>query len=633
MSRESLAPSLSAALDAPGSLILIEAESGGVHDAWLDDLVAAAPGAAVHRLDARLRVGGPWAGISDFLDALVPGIDAKAPELLQRHRYELAMALPKLRKRFPMTEASLTDASPVKERVRSYPVDRAYRLLHGLVDLLDAWLPQLPQRQVLVVEHIEETSALMRRFFQFLARRRLSRLPLDVVLVAKQGCGDEVAAWLAPSAPNRLQLAPSAIGGAEDAAVDIDALEARVDAAMGQADNLLPRLIAACDAAGQRSRAARWRAAALVLYNHYGLYEDALYFGEPLLADFDLIEDSERAFGRWNVVSGLFNAYAALGRPEDGLRVVRDDALAKVDAPNDLVSIYYTLAMLHCRFLPQRDFALAEDYLQRAMDMLDRVTMSEAEKHYLAVFILNGVAFIRFQQGRLEDAVRLCQEGFERLDLHLQDSEYRLHRSVLLYNIGQVYAATRAYDEAIRYYSLAMELDPRYSEYYNDRGSIYLKIGRLQEAVRDFEQAIALSAPYFEVWTNLGQTHRRLGDHAAAVRAYTQALDIEPDAVLARVGRAQSHEALGDSAAALADYDLALGRDQSDARLFSNRAVLRFEVGRVEESLADLDAALQLAPDLPELYENRAVALAALGRHEEAERDREAAERLIAKAA
>ncbi|MBP6748659.1 MAG: tetratricopeptide repeat protein [Xanthomonadaceae bacterium] len=630
-------PRISLTTEGPGNLILIEARAGIARDAWLRGLsLSDAPNCVVHHLDSRLRLGGPWAGLSDFLDALVPAIDAAAPELLERHRYELAMAVPSLRKRFPLTEASLTDASPVKERVRSYPVDRAYRLLHGLIDLLDEWLPRDGRRHVLVLHHIDETSALMRRFFNGLARRRLAGLPLDLILVASPDRATQVIEWLAPSEPQRI----AADLPAEVDAPDLDALraeivelETRVNAAIGQADNLLPRLIDACEATGHHAQAQRWRATTLILFNHHGLYEDALYFGEPVLTDFDEIDQGERKFGRWNIVSGLFNAYAALGRAEDGLRVVRDEALTKITEPNDLVSIYYTLAMLHCRFLPQRDFALAEDYLQRAMDLLEKVTFSEAEKHYLAVFNLNGVAFIRFQQGRIDEAIALCREGFDRLERHLQDHQYRLHRSVLLYNIAQVYSAVRDYNEAIKYYTAAMEMDPRYSEYHNERGSMYLKLGRLDEAIHDFREAIGLSPPYFEVWTNLGQAYRRKGDYAAAVDAYSQAVDIEPTAPLARIGRAQAYEALERPDAALTDYDAALRSYPNDALLLSNRAALLFEAGRISESLRDLDEALRVSPEQADLYENRAIALAALERHDEAQRDRESALRLTGIAA
>ncbi len=637
MSTAPLLPQISLTAEGPGNLVLIEARAGAARDRWLRSLpLAKASNCIVHHLDCRLRLGGPWAGLSDFLDAIVPAIDAAAPELLERHRYELAMALPSLRRRFPLTEASLTDASPVKERVRSYPVDRAYRLLHGLIDLLDEWLPRDGRRHVLVLHHIDETSALMRRFFNGLARRRLAGLPLDLIMVASPDRAAQVAEWLAPSEPQR--IAAELPGGIEppdlDAlSLDILELEARVNAAMGQADNLLPRLIDACETTGRHQEAQRWRATTLILFNHHGLYEDALYFGEPVLADFDEIDQGERKFGRWNIVSGLFNAYAALGRSEDGLRVVRDEALNKITDPNDLVSIYYTLAMLHCRFLPERDFALAEDYLERAMGLLEKVTFSEAEKHYLAVFNINGLAFIRFQQGRVDEAIALCREGFDRLERHLQDHQYRLHRSVLLYNIAQVHSAVRDYDEAVRYYTAAMEMDPRYSEYHNERGSMYLKLSRLDEAIHDFREAISLSAPYFEVWTNLGQAYRRKGDYAAAVEAYSQALDIEPSAPLARIGRAQAYEALQQPDAALSDYDAALRSYPHDAQILSNRAVLLFEAGRITESLQDLDEALRASPEQAELYENRAIALAALERHDEAQRDRESALRLTGMAA
>lgn len=619
-----------------GSLTVVAAAAGAARAQWLREHVAAAapPGASVQHLDCRLRCGGPWAGLTDYLAELVPQIDAAEPELLQRHRYELSLALPALRSRFPLSEASLTDASPVKERVRSYPVDRAYRLLHGLIDLLAEWLPRRAQRTVLVLHDFDQAGALMRRFFHDLARRRLQTLPLDLVLAVEAGQADTVAALFDNQALTRLSLAlPAGAPAADLAALRAAAAdwEQRLSVSLGQ-DNLIPRLIDAYDQLGEHARAQRWRAAALAVYNHFGLYEDALYFGEPVLTDLDEIDYGERRFSRWHIVSGLFNAHAAMGRPEDALRVVRDEALAKVSDPDDLVSIYYTMAMLHCRFLPQRDFALAEDYLQRSMDILDQTTLGEAERHYLAVFNLNGVAFIRFQQGRLQEAIELCRDGYDRLQRHLGDSQYRLHRSVLLYNIAQVYSGTRSYDEAIAYYSAAMEIDPRYSEYYNERGSVFLKVGRLAEAVADFRTAIGLSAPYFEVWTNLGQAYRRAGDAAAAVQAYTQALDIEPGAGLALVGRAQAYEQLGNAAAAIADYSAAIARDPRDAQLWSNRAVLRYENGDLFEALQDLDEAVRRAPAMAELYENRAVALTALQRHDEAQRDREQASRLLAAA-
>jgi tetratricopeptide (TPR) repeat protein len=610
----------------PGTCRIVEGGRGRIRRRSIEELLAraAAEGGETHHISCRLETGGVWAGLAELLRALLPGIEASAPDLVLRHSYELALALPELRRRFPLTEASLTDSSPVKERIRSYPIDRAYRLLHGIIDLLAEWLPRHGARLTVVCEDFDAAGALMRRFFRELVRRRLGVLPLDLVFVVENGGASALSAELEGRGGEIVRLGcPTEVEEVDpmEMARMADTLEARLEAALGLSENYLPHLIHCCLASGQIERALRWRAATLAVYNHFGFYEDALFFGEPLIVDLDRACSGPNSFSRWHVISGLFNALVALGRPEPAYQIVHDEALLKIDDPKDLVSIYYTLAMLHCRFLPQRDLATAEAYLMKSLDLIEQTGLDESEKHYLAVFDLNGLAFIRHLQGRVAEATELCRSGFERLKLHLNEDQYRLHRSVLLYNIAQVHTSTRSYDEALAYFTAALEIDPRYSEYYNERGSVYLKMGRLHEAVADYRRAVELSAPYHEVFTNLGQAYKLTGDGEAAVAAYSRALDLDPRQFLPRVGRAQAYELAGNAEAALDDYDAALGIDASDAQTWSNRAVLRYERGQVAEAVADLDQAISRASTMPELYANRAIALSDIGRFADAAQD------------
>lgn len=617
----------SAAIDAaPGTCRIVEGGRGAARRQHVDALLAEAEarGLETHLLFCRLDTGGVWAGLADLLRALLPRVEAARPDLIAKHSYELALALPELRRRFPLTDASLTDASPVKERIRSYPIDRAYRLLHGVIDLLAEWLPRHGARLFVVCEDFDGAGALMRRFFREFLRRRVARLPIDLVLVVENGRGEIVAAELEGHGGAIARLGCATAEDAPDPdemARTADALEARLQESLGQSENYLPQLIRCSLAAGQLPRAQRWRAVTLAVYNHFGFYEDALFFGEPLIADLDRACSGPESFSRWHVVSGLFNALVALGRPERAFQLVHDEALLKVDDPKDLVSIYYTLAMLHCRFLPQRDLLTAEEYIRKSLEMIDRTELAESEKHYLAVFNLNGLAFIRHLQGRVEEATELCRSGFERLERHLDEDQYRLHRSVLLYNIAQVHTSTRSYDDALAFYTSALQIDPRYSEYYNERGGVFLRMGRVQEAIADYHRAAELSAPYHEVFTNLGQAYKLVGDARAAIEAYSRAIDLDPRQFLPLVGRAQAYELAGEAEAALADYDAALGLDASDPQTWSNRAVLRYERGRIDEAVADLDQAILRAAALPELYANRAVALTDLGRRDDASRD------------
>ena len=257
----------------------------------------------------------------------------------------------------------------------------------------------------------------------------------------------------------------------------------------------------------------------------------------------------------------------------------------------------------------------------KSLAMVERSGLDESEKHYLTVFNHNGLAFIRHLQGRVAEATELCRSGFERLNRHLDEDQYRLHRSVLLYNIAQVHTSTRSYDEALSFYTAALEIDPRYSEYYNERGNVFLKMGRLQEAVADYRKAAELSAPYHEVFTNLGQACKLLGDAAGAVEAYSRAPALDPLQFLPFVGRAQAYELAGDAEAAMADYDAALKLDSSDPQTWSNRAVLRYDSGNVADAVDDLDQAINRSSTMPELYANRAIALADLGRFNDGAED------------
>ncbi|HEX9985412.1 MAG TPA: tetratricopeptide repeat protein [Thermoanaerobaculia bacterium] len=621
-----------------GTYRIIEAPRGAARAEAIDTLLVQARlrGDEALHLSCRLATHGAWAGVADICRTLLPHLDAQAPELVRRHSYELALAVPELRRRFPLTEASLTDGGPVKERVRSYPVDRAYRLVHGLIDLLDEWLPRHHAPLFLVCDEFDEAGALVQRFFRELVRRRLDHLPLELVFVGRPGLSAQLAGWAEEKRTTVQTIADDGYSLPQRSAAEFatlaDELETRMQSERGTADAYLPMLVHACAESGQRERAQRWRAAALATYNHFGFYEDALFFGQPLIPDLDITSQGPFSFSRWHVVSGLFNALVALGQPEEAYRLVHDEALLKVDDPKDLISIYYTLSMLHCRFLPQKDLAKAEEYLHLSLGLIDGADLEESEKHYLAVFNLNGLAFIRHLQGRVAEATELCEKGYARLDEHLSDEQYRLHRSVLLYNIAQVHSSTRSYDQALAYYTAAMEIDPRYSEYYNERGNVYLKIGRYQEAVTDYHKALELSAPYYEVWTNLGQAYKLLGDADNAARAYTRALDLDPRQLLPLLGRAQTYELTGRAEEALADYTAALELDGSDALVWANRAVLHYECGRIADSVADLNRAIERAPKLPDLYANRAVALGDLGRHDEAARDEEMSRRLQADA-
>jgi tetratricopeptide (TPR) repeat protein len=183
---------------------------------------------------------------------------------------------------------------------------------------------------------------------------------------------------------------------------------------------------------------------------------------------------------------------------------------------------FYLVATFYARYSKPRNLARGEEYLDLALEELNIADLADDLRHFETVFNRNGLAMVRSFARRHEEAIDLCKTGLATLNQHLAADKHLLHRSILIYNIAQVYASMGATQEAIAYYSEAIEMDPHYSEYYNERGNLYMHKGRLAEALADYIRAIDLSSPYYEVFTNLGQCHRVPADfpdfHAPLLR-------------------------------------------------------------------------------------------------------------------
>jgi tetratricopeptide (TPR) repeat protein len=124
---------------APG-VVVLEGQPGEARDAvvgrWLAERHDA--GGPIWRLQCRPQGGGAWAGLATLIQDLLPSLRQCAQDLLRRHGRELCLVLPALRCELGFPQ-SLTDTADDDEKTRNYAADRAYRCLHGLIELLSEW--------------------------------------------------------------------------------------------------------------------------------------------------------------------------------------------------------------------------------------------------------------------------------------------------------------------------------------------------------------------------------------------------------------------------------------------------------------------------------------------------------------
>lgn len=591
---------------------------------------ATADGARAWLLRCDFTEGGPWAGVRDLFRSLLDDIRRQSPHLIEKHDYELLYVLPELRTLLKLRNPCLTDIATAEERIRNYPADRAYRITHGLIDLLVDYksISAAGKTWLLICLDYDRAGEMARHFFQELMRRRGKALR-TVLLPVFPGREPDPGSLDFSCPSKRLPFGiaarkPEPIDASE-AARGAEALDREIESnALGRTAKL-PDVIHLWSLAGREDRLLQRCSQALESCNVLGLYRDSRRYGElaqALLKRASPESQDERL--RWRIFFKMLLAYLGTGEPQRALELAGEHVLDLSEAGGDetrRVSYCYLMAMLHARFLPERDFALGEEYLERGLHHLEKAGLPEPEYWFQYAFNRNGVAMIRSFQGRYQEALDLCSAGFRILEERLSKDRHNLHRSVLLYNMAQVYSQAGRLELAIDHLSAAMEMDPNYSEYYNERGSLQLKLGRLEAAERDYLRAIELSPPYHEVWTNLGNCLRLQRRWDEAVEAFSRSLDLNPAQPASLFGRAQAREALGVREDALADYTAVLESNPLHWQACAGRAVLLYEAGRIEEGLADLDRAISLAPGEADLYQNRAVALADLQKPQEARKD------------
>jgi tetratricopeptide (TPR) repeat protein len=616
-----------------GSALILEANPGPKRCQFLRDALAEAQAnhARAWLLDCRFEDGGPWAGVQGLFTAILSEILHQRPDLVEKHDYELVHLLPHLRRSIKVRNPNLTDLSPPEEKVRNYPADRAFRIVHGLVDLLDSWKAGSEKTWVLACDGLDRAGHIGGVFFRELLRRRGRQMRLMLLAAVAPG-GEPVVRKIlgqrslmkclavelpeaAPEPVNREVFAQAALDldffVAEDRLrMQIHLVEILRMARLGR----LPDL------------EFKWKVRALEIYSMLGLYADALVYGEDVQATIATNLKPVHESVQWAIFLNLIICYLGLRQAETARQLAEEMALKEKEfaKPEWRCQLCYLLAMLHARYLPRRNTEKAEVYLDEGLRILDEATdLAEDKLNFQYAFNRNGLALVRHFQGRFEEAIRLCELSQERLEKHLAGDRHRLHRSALLYNLSQVYAVIGEQTKGISYLSAAIEKDPNYSEYYNDRGNLYLRLRQPVEACRDYLKAIELSPPYCEVNTNLGQCYRLMGQFDAAYHAYSVAVDLDPYQSLAYAGRAQCHDAMGRLPEAIADYSAALSLEPDQWDLLASRAVALYGVGDLAASLCDLDQAIKLEPESADLYQNRAVALGELGRSEEAARDLE----------
>jgi tetratricopeptide (TPR) repeat protein len=101
------------------------------------------------------------------------------------------------------------------------------------------------------------------------------------------------------------------------------------------------------------------------------------------------------------------------------------------------------------------------------------------------------------------------------------------------------------YDEAVRCYEKALEIDPRFAMAWNNKGASLGNLGRYRydEAIRCYEKALEIDPRIAAAWYNKAHAEESLGRREAGAKSYRHFIACAPPQYAAQVAEARQRSA------------------------------------------------------------------------------------------
>ncbi|MDF5713274.1 MAG: hypothetical protein PUP93_05155 [Rhizonema sp. NSF051] len=300
-----------------GQVIVLKAAAGKFRHTYLQESLRKAEhiDANTWLINCDRKQYGPWAGLKDLLTDILPQVSAQVPDLIVKYDYELTRVLPGLRRTISVRYPSLTDIATEQEQIRNYPADRAFRIIHGIIDFLTAWFEHSQTSQLIIAcDCYDLSGGLVRIFFAELMRRRAQRLNLTLIIAISQHSEHKdivgkfnqdrlqyISLNLPPSETNHVSLEElTSLAQELEQKLVIDLIEQEIH---------LPQLIQYLLQSNQPDLALKYQIKAAAIYNRKGFYEDALAFALDALIQLERYcpKDKQK---RWFIDSMLYTSYS-----------------------------------------------------------------------------------------------------------------------------------------------------------------------------------------------------------------------------------------------------------------------------------------------------------------------------------
>jgi tetratricopeptide (TPR) repeat protein len=210
--------------------------------------------------------------------------------------------------------------------------------------------------------------------------------------------------------------------------------------------------------------------------------------------------------------------------------------------------------------------------------------------------------------------------------VHWQNSETLFRHTITVspnnwvahYNLANYLDDAGHFDEAIKNYLMALEIDPGNRDPLNNIGWDLAAKGDYYGAITYFQKALQAQPNFFQAHYNIGKAYEKLGKLNEASEHYRQVLVARPDHVEALNSLASAMSSRAAFSESLPFYEASLKVNPKAPLIQYDYANALAKVGRTDEAIEHYRATIHLKPDHAQAYNDLGIALARKGRIDEA---------------
>ncbi|MBR5117847.1 MAG: tetratricopeptide repeat protein [Muribaculaceae bacterium] len=177
--------------------------------------------------------------------------------------------------------------------------------------------------------------------------------------------------------------------------------------------------------------------------------------------------------------------------------------------------------------------------------------------------------------------------------------------SLLLSNIATMQRRQGRLYEAIRNYSMAIDLTPNAVTLLHNRAAVYILLDSIALAQADYERIMKIDESDVESRYTHGMLALNMGEKKTAEKDFEDILRINPNSGMAKQGQGYLHKHAGEYEKAAECFSEVI-KVKPSATLLANRADCYLATKRLNDASLDIANALELDSDDPYLYILRA---------------------------